>query len=165
MTEDVRRGRGRPRLSADDRRRSYGIPITGALIDELRILAEASGHSQGDITESALRAEFGRLRAGAVYDLMFARLDRIIRQTQVAEEAVQSRPLEPRNFSAWRSAYERLASVAVLSDLRMSVEFRCDWEQNGQGDRQIYRADDEGFLAAGGAIAAWLSVGNKPTPS
>jgi len=162
MTEEQRRSRGRPRLPDHERRRSYGIPISGALIDELRTLAEATGESQGDITESALLAEFRRLHSGDVYDLMFTRLNRMIRQIQVAEDAVQSRPIKPQNFSVWRLQYPRLAQVAILADLTMSVEFRWDWEQNGQGIRQTYSADDEGFAASSVAIAAWLSVGLDP---
>jgi len=160
MSEEIRRGRGRPRLPDDERRRSYGIPIAGALIDELRTLAEATGMSQGDLTEDALRAEFRRLRGGAVYDLMVARLDRMIRQTGVASDAVLSRPVAPRSYASWRLPdYPRFATVLILSDLRMSVERRWDHEPSGQGKRVTYSPDDDGFAAASRAIAAFLSVG------
>jgi hypothetical protein len=153
MSDEIRRGRGRPRLPDHERRRSYGIPIAGALIDELRTLAEATGKSQGDLTEDALRAEFRRLRAGAVYDLM-------IRQTGVASDAVLSRPVAPRSYASWRLPdYPRFAAVLILSDLRMSVERRWDHEPNGQGKRVTYSPDDDGFAAASRAIAAFLSVG------
>jgi len=59
-----KRGRGRPRLPDDERRRIYGISLAPATIELLRDLAAKAARSQGEFVDSLIEREAKRRGLG-----------------------------------------------------------------------------------------------------